>query len=462
MEDSQASLMEGDLSQYSSDLATVLGAIGTNPTYPAADEEAGLETGSDTGTDADADLRCPGLEHDFRAVHAVPVLKGKDPARDGADAFAPPCPRCGCRHTALRGWKDPKWECPAAIVAKQTKATTKVADPARWPQSVVCMHCPLCGVNTDEPRPCPTGPSCAGHTLGDFVCLHPREAGGTAEACAQCMRAGKTRPCPCDICRCARVKLQQHPLRWFVHSHTGAKQRATRGRDDARLHAMMPSIAQNLNARGVSSAHVQASVARAIVRGGGDRLLPNPLYDLLSPPLVDESSHSADAAGKCAQPCACARVHAAVELMLRARRAHGARAGGYLGLQDSSTALPAMQSDGHDTSALPSSPFLPVYAPPALAFSTPPPSTMRPGAPSTARASSTSPTLTRTVSGLQGLMERDPWRMAMLIALNPGHTKYSILRSTVDFLADNKENMAAIVDALVREPQLRARERASV
>jgi hypothetical protein len=200
----------------------------------------------------------------------------------------------------------------------------------------------------------------------------------------------------------------------------------------------------------VTSAHVQAAVARSIADGRSEKLLPRPLRDLLGPLLVDENSSSASVdTGKCAQPCACISRYAAVEFMMRARPAHGARAGGRPDLQDGS-----VHSRSHDAGALPPSPFSPAYAPPAFAYSTPPPSSMRPAVydlPAT-RPTSASPTLTRTVNGLQDAMEREAWRKAMLIALNPRHIKYSVLRSVVDVLGDNRVNMAFVMEALVQEP----------
>jgi hypothetical protein len=65
---------------------------------------------------------------------------------------------------------------------------------------------------------------------------------------------------------------------------------------------------------------------------------------------------------------------------------------------------------------------------------------------------STSPILLmRVVSGLKSLMEHDTWRAAVLIACNPLHDKYPVLRRIADGFQGNKEDMAGIVDALVRD-----------
>jgi hypothetical protein len=251
--------------------------------------------------EVEAGLSCIGSNHDFRVVSALPVKSGMDPAIHGQDAFSPPCPRCGCKHTTERpNWTPPRGECPAAALAKKVRLKTKINDPSQWPQGVVCMLCPLCGVNSEERRPCPTGPSCAGHKLGDFVCQHPRGSGDNYDACAPCTLAGKNRPCPCDICLCARSNLRQHPTVWRLDSYSSIKQKATRRRDNERLDRMLPSISQRLAARGVKSPHVQAAVARAVVDGSWETSLTPRFSNRLGQILVDENSSPGTGSGKCA------------------------------------------------------------------------------------------------------------------------------------------------------------------
>jgi hypothetical protein len=217
-----------------------------------------------------------GADHDYRACFIVRPLEGRNPATGGADAFCQPCPRCDCRHTRVRAWTPPSGECPAALLADQVAKATGVRDPAAWSQYTVCMYCDLCGVGARAPQPCPGNAACGAHSLRDFVCEHVSSP--TDPVCAPCREAGKGRPCPCNVCQCARLSIVTHPKTWRLGAHARIKERATKTRNKEILATQMPAIGAALRAKGVTSRHVEASIARAII--GGQASLPVELRDL--------------------------------------------------------------------------------------------------------------------------------------------------------------------------------------
>jgi hypothetical protein len=253
------------------------------------------DTGEDVGLDAG---------HDFRAYFPVAPWSGRGVHVAGAATVGvspTPCPRCGCKHTMERAtWNPPKGECPAAALSALVRQDTKVHDASAWPQAAVCLRCKLCGAAAGAAQPCPKGSGCDGHMLGDFVCMHGPLPGGVG-ACPACRSAGKDRPCPCDICACARLDVGQHPLRWLLGSHDRIKKRAERGRARASIAQLLPSVAQSLDARNVTSRHVQAAVARSLVGGGRGAPIPCQLRNLIGGASIDENLSADSNTGACAR-----------------------------------------------------------------------------------------------------------------------------------------------------------------
>lgn len=219
-------------------------------------------------------------DHDYRAVFVVRPREGKDPATDGPDAYCPPCPRCNCRYTTQREWNPPSGECPASVLAVQVATTTDMRDPSSWSQYIVCMLCNLCGVGAQEKQPCPSGTLCNGHFLNEFVCTHAPDVNGPA--CSRCQRAGKDRPCPCNICICARKNNGTHPKTWRLRSSANIKQRVAKTRNKETLARQLSAVSVASVAKGVNSRHVHGVLAQAII--GGARVpaaLPDELRSLV-------------------------------------------------------------------------------------------------------------------------------------------------------------------------------------
>lgn len=334
-----------------------------------------------------------------------------------------------------------------------------MADGAAWPQALVCVLCPLCGTAERDVQPCPTGPSCGGHTLGDFVCLHADER-GDANACAACREAGKDRPCPCNICSCARLDVgRRHPKLWSLNAQQTIRQRAAKSRKSASAAHLLPSVSRTLNTLGVQSRHVQGAVALGLADGRGrGRPIPCQLRDLVTDAWVDENSRPTSQAGMCL------RVRAPLVCGRRTARCSGARAracadAGLLGNRPVQAAASA--ADYWSTAGLgapqstPSTAAGPPYGTPPLTAPTRAAAIGDGCDASTAAPTSgdVSPNqIVRDVSRLKDLMpDYERWRTAVLIACDPKHDKYTILRRIVCGLRENTDDMARIVDALVNE-----------